>query len=136
MAFNLYMFSRFPHDKPRSNNRASVRAEVCKVHREFRTSRRALNVLSVRAGLPEQGILHSAPSGQTNRDTGPLLDLGRTRRQVGVGLVSLGLEVLGVHILAVAEHLVVLHLGVILACLGDSRGSGIVTGDVGGERPA
>ena len=26
----------------------------CKVHREFRTSRRALNVLSVRAGLSEQ----------------------------------------------------------------------------------
>ena len=29
----------------------------CEVHREFRTSRRALNVLSVRAGLPEQATL-------------------------------------------------------------------------------
>ena len=28
-----------------------------KVHREFRTSRRALNVLSVRAGLSEQATL-------------------------------------------------------------------------------
>ena len=38
-----------PHDKPRSNNRASVRAEAYKVHREFRTQRKALNVLSERA---------------------------------------------------------------------------------------
>ena len=30
------------------------------LYREFRTSRRALNVLSVRAGLPEQGTLYSA----------------------------------------------------------------------------
>lgn len=36
-----------PHDKPRSNNRASVRAEAYKVHREFRTQRRPLNVASV-----------------------------------------------------------------------------------------
>lgn len=35
------------HDKPRSNNRASVRAEAYKVHREFRTQRRPLNVASV-----------------------------------------------------------------------------------------
>ena len=35
-----------------------------KVHREFRTSRRALNVLSVRAGLSEQGALRSAPPGR------------------------------------------------------------------------
>ncbi len=35
-----------------------------KVHREFRTSRRALNVLSVRAGLSEQGTLRSAPPGR------------------------------------------------------------------------
>ena len=31
------------------------------VGREFRTSRRALNVLSVRAGLPEQATLSMAP---------------------------------------------------------------------------
>ena len=31
-----------------------------KVHREFRTSRRALNVLSVRAGLSEQGTLYAS----------------------------------------------------------------------------
>ena len=36
-----------PHDKPRSSNRASVRAEAYKVHREFRTQRRPLNVASV-----------------------------------------------------------------------------------------
>ncbi len=36
----------------------------CKVHREFRTSRRALNVLSVRAGLSEQGTLRSASPGR------------------------------------------------------------------------
>ena len=42
---------------------------------------------------------------------------------------------LGVHVLAVAEHLVVLHLGVILARLGGGCGSGVVTGDVGGKRP-
>ena len=36
-----------PHDKPRSNNRASVRAEAYKVHREFRTQRRPLNLASV-----------------------------------------------------------------------------------------
>lgn len=47
VAFNLYMFSRCPHDKPRSYNRASVRAEAYKVHREFRTQRRPLNVASV-----------------------------------------------------------------------------------------
>lgn len=47
VAFDLYMFSGYPHDKPCSNNKASVRAEVCKVHREFRTQRRPLNVASV-----------------------------------------------------------------------------------------
>ena len=66
----------------------------------------------------------------------PLLDLGRTRCQVGVGFVGLGLEMLGVDVLAVAEHLVVLHLGVILARLGGGCGGGVVAGDVGGERPA
>ena len=45
----------YPHDKPRSNNRASVQAEAYKVHREFRTQRRPLNVAfvlrrTVRAG--------------------------------------------------------------------------------------
>ena len=47
VAFDLYMFSGYPYDKPRSNNRASVRAEAYKVHREFRTQRRPLNVASV-----------------------------------------------------------------------------------------
>lgn len=46
-AFNLYMFSGYPHDKPRSNNKASVRAEAYKVHREFRTQRGPLNVAPV-----------------------------------------------------------------------------------------
>ena len=31
MAFNLYMFGGYPYDKPCPNNKASVRAEVCKV---------------------------------------------------------------------------------------------------------
>lgn len=44
MAFDLYMFSGYPYDKPRSNNMASVRAEAYKVHREFRTQRGPLNV--------------------------------------------------------------------------------------------
>lgn len=42
-----YICCRCPHDKPRSNNKASVRAEAYKVHREFRTQRRPLNVASV-----------------------------------------------------------------------------------------
>ena len=55
VAFNLYMFSGCPHDKPCSNIRASVQAEAYKVHREFRTQRRPLNVAfvlrrTVRAG--------------------------------------------------------------------------------------
>ena len=55
MAFNLYMFSGCSHDKPRSNNKASARSEAYKVHREFRTQRRPLNVAfvlrrTVRAG--------------------------------------------------------------------------------------
>ena len=44
---STYVCYGYPHDKPRSNNRASVRSEVCKVHREFRTQRRPLNVASV-----------------------------------------------------------------------------------------
>ena len=44
MAFDLYMFSGYPYDKLRSNNRASVRAEAYKVHREFRTQKGPLNV--------------------------------------------------------------------------------------------
>lgn len=47
MAFDLYMFSGYPYDKLRSNNRASVRAEAYKVHREFRTQKGPLNVASV-----------------------------------------------------------------------------------------
>ena len=36
------------------------------VDREFRTSRRALNVLSVRAGLPEQATKYQSPrNGET-----------------------------------------------------------------------
>ena len=35
--------------------------QIYKVDREFRTSRRALNVLSVRAGLSEQATLCPAP---------------------------------------------------------------------------
>ena len=33
VAFDLYMFSGYPYDKPRSNNMASVRAEAYKVPR-------------------------------------------------------------------------------------------------------
>lgn len=47
MAFDLYMFSGYPYDKPRSNNKVPVQAEAYKVHREFRTQRRPLNVASV-----------------------------------------------------------------------------------------
>lgn len=36
-----------PYDKLRSNNRASVRVEAYKVHREFRTQRGPLNVAPV-----------------------------------------------------------------------------------------
>ena len=40
--------------------------QIYKVDREFRTSRRALNVLSVRAGLSEQATSHAAERpGQT-----------------------------------------------------------------------
>ena len=55
----------------------SAKVEMCgspaagrqtyKVDREFRTSRRALNVLSVRAGLPEQAMLPYTPT-QVRRD--------------------------------------------------------------------
>ena len=38
--------------------------QIYKVDREFRTSRRALNVLSVRAGLPEQAIKPRAHPGE------------------------------------------------------------------------
>lgn len=44
---STYVCCGYPHDKPRSNNRASVQAEAYKVHREFRTQRRPLNVASV-----------------------------------------------------------------------------------------
>ena len=44
---STYVCCGYPYDKPRSNNRASVRAEVCKVHREFRTQRGPLNVAPV-----------------------------------------------------------------------------------------
>ena len=47
MAFNLYMFSGYPYDKPCPNNKASVQAEAYKVHREFRTQKGPLNVASV-----------------------------------------------------------------------------------------
>ena len=53
-----------------------------KVHREFRTSR--------------EPYVPRRPGGRT-RSIDPLFNLGRARRQVGVGLVGLGLEVLGVH---------------------------------------
>ena len=43
----------------------------CKVHREFRTSRRALNVLSVRAGLPEQAIKPRAHPGEHSGTSDP-----------------------------------------------------------------
>ena len=49
-----------PPARPRFCNEAPAPAEAYKVHREFRTSRRALNVLSVRAGLSEQGTLYTA----------------------------------------------------------------------------
>lgn len=44
---STYICCGYPHDKPRSNNKASVRTEAYKVHREFRTQRRPLNVASV-----------------------------------------------------------------------------------------
>lgn len=44
---STYICCGYPHDKPRSNNRASVRAEAYKVHREFRTQRGPLNVAPV-----------------------------------------------------------------------------------------
>ena len=44
---STYICCGYLYDKPRSNNRASVRAEAYKVHREFRTQRRPLNVASV-----------------------------------------------------------------------------------------
>lgn len=47
VAFNLYMLRLPPHDRPRFNNKASVRAEAYKVHREFRTQRGPLNVAPV-----------------------------------------------------------------------------------------
>lgn len=43
----LIYVRRYTQDKPRPNIRASVQAEAYKVHREFRTQRRPLNVASV-----------------------------------------------------------------------------------------
>jgi len=57
VAFNLYMFSGYPYDKPCPNNKASVRAEVCKVHREFRTQRGPHNVASVLRRTVQAGNL-------------------------------------------------------------------------------
>ena len=44
---STYICCGYSHDKPCSNNKVSVRAEAYKVHREFRTQRRPLNVASV-----------------------------------------------------------------------------------------
>ena len=44
---SAYICCGYTHDKPRFNTEASVRAEAYKVHREFRTQRRPLNVASV-----------------------------------------------------------------------------------------
>ena len=44
---STYICCGYPQDKPRPNIRASVQAEAYKVHREFRTQRRPLNVASV-----------------------------------------------------------------------------------------
>lgn len=60
VAFDLYMFSGYPYDKPRSNNMASVRAEAYKVHREFRTQRGPLMWPPSCAGLSEQGTLYAS----------------------------------------------------------------------------
>ena len=57
------------------------------------------------AGLSEQGTLYASARTDVSVMSDPLLDLGRTRCQVGVGFVGLGLEMLGVDVLAVAEHL-------------------------------
>ena len=57
VAFNLYMLRIPPHDKPRSNNRASVRAAEHKVHREFRTQRGPLNVAPFACGTVRAGNL-------------------------------------------------------------------------------
>lgn len=64
MAFNLYMFSGYPYDKPCPNNKASVRAEVCKVHREFRTQRGPLNVAPFAQDCPSREP-YMSPPGQT-----------------------------------------------------------------------
>ena len=64
---STYICCGYPHDKPRSNNRASVQAEAYKVHREFRTQRRPLNVAfvlrrTVRAGnLTFRAVRADAP---------------------------------------------------------------------------
>ena len=54
---STYICCGYPHDKPCSNNKASVRAEACKVHREFRTQRRPLNVASVLRRIVRAGNL-------------------------------------------------------------------------------
>lgn len=67
MAFDLYMFSGYPYDKLRSNNRASVRAEAYKVHREFRTQKGPLNVAPVLRRTVRAGNLTFRAAGQTNQ---------------------------------------------------------------------
>ena len=64
---STYVCCGYPHDKPRSNNRASVRAEVCKVHREFRTQRGPLNVAPVLSRTVRAGNLTFRAAGQTNQ---------------------------------------------------------------------
>lgn len=65
VAFNLYICCGYPpHDKPRSNNRASVRAAEHKVHREFRAQRRPLNVASFAQDCPGREP-YMPPPGQT-----------------------------------------------------------------------
>ena len=85
----LYMFSGCPHDKPCSNNKASVRAEAYKVHREFRTQRRPLNVASVLRRTVRAGTLYASARTDVSVMSDPLLNLGCTRCQVGsVSLAS------------------------------------------------
>ena len=61
---STYICCGYPHDKPRSNNKASVRAEAYKAHREFRTQRRPLNVASFAQDCPSREP-YMPPSGQT-----------------------------------------------------------------------
>ena len=77
----LIYVRRYTQDKPRPNIRASVQAEAYKVHREFRTQRRPLNVAFVLRRTVEQETLYPAPPVGDRTRTTTVSCSDRRRRQ-------------------------------------------------------